>query len=536
MTMDESTDLSLNVFYDTLGSYLNYYLVPVAKYSFYASSISLENVENILKLHEQCKTRLNTNGNDWKEPLEDVLNELDMVYIQPLQIEERSVIKGESFCTYLDLKSYQYELDNDKIIVPLPKLEPEDNNGYLSNIWLPLRHKKIYDLKSTSSAYIMVKFYETLSRCYRYEQISQESYNRNFKGWLLENVNIHLSDDVFYPGFGGVLEILEALRRPARKKTKHEHYLWQADSGDNEEQIRDKKSYYSDSTSKSKEFLDILKKSKHHQGNTIHWPNDNYSNDHDEYYQDYTEQDNKEILNRNYATSKSNKNKAKNNYKKYVKNEVPEGLGGNSTNLQKMNLSDVSRENDKFYSIKVVTPLHVIIVIIPIIALILVLVICCLKLRKKKNKQVRMRDYEVGKRKNNKNDEEETELLIKPLSKSVIHGNNNKSAHRDKNNHKKQNNSTAGSTASSSTSSLMCPISPRCFGIKRSGPAIIETTSIDSSEADDIDLNINGQTKTVKINEKSSKAKPGNSKGNEGGGPKGKLRIPKDISKSNVYL
>ncbi|XP_065354428.1 uncharacterized protein LOC135948904 [Calliphora vicina] len=218
MTSMGSKHLAQKAFYDTFGGYLNFYLVPVTKYSYYAGQISLNTAQQILNLHQQSKQLLNTNGNGWKAPLQNVLVELKSIHIEPLHILEldKETCDEPSFCMQLVMAADENQIDDDKMIIQLPKLEAEDVNGYLGNIWLPFKGKRSFDLKSESSAYIVVKFYETVTKCYRFENIDQQYYNHQFKTWLLESINVHLSDKQFYPGLGAVLRIYEYLKR--RKK------------------------------------------------------------------------------------------------------------------------------------------------------------------------------------------------------------------------------------------------------------------------------------------------------------------------------
>ena len=207
--------LTQKAFYDTLGGYLNYYMVPVAKYSYYAGQISLRTAQQVLILHHQCKSLLNTNGNGWRGPIQNVLLELKSIQIEPLHIPPLNEDSSDepSFCMHLDLITEECQPHDDKMIVRQPKLEGGDLNGFLGNVWLPFRRKRIFDLKADSAAYVLVKFYETVTKCYRYENIDQTYYNSHFKSWLMENIHAHLSDDQFYPGLGAVLRIYEYLNR-----------------------------------------------------------------------------------------------------------------------------------------------------------------------------------------------------------------------------------------------------------------------------------------------------------------------------------
>uniref|UniRef100_A0A1A9W7Y3 Uncharacterized protein n=1 Tax=Glossina brevipalpis TaxID=37001 RepID=A0A1A9W7Y3_9MUSC len=221
MSNEESKGVAQRAFYDTLGGYLNYYLVPVSKYSFYAGQVSLQTVENVILLHRNCKKYLNVNGNGWKPPIKDVLRKLKSVHIEPLHMDKAKGCSEATFCLHLDMNSDQIDSDKGKMIVPLPNLEPEDHNNFLNNIFLPFKRKQTYDLRSGSSAYVLVKFYETVYKCYQYERIDQKYFNNKFRNWLLENVYVHMNDEQFYPGLGAVLRIYEILKRD-KKHVRHD--------------------------------------------------------------------------------------------------------------------------------------------------------------------------------------------------------------------------------------------------------------------------------------------------------------------------
>ncbi|XP_073816571.1 uncharacterized protein [Musca autumnalis] len=510
---EDSNNLLEKIFFDTLGGYLNYYLLPIAKYSYYAGLTSLQVVENILNLYQQCKNRLNTNGNGWKEPWMDLLNDLDVVEIKPLKIQHND---DHQSCDRLEMLVGQ-DLANDKMIVALPKLEADDaDKGYLGNIWLPFKRKRIFDLKSPGSAYIMVQFYTTLSKCYHYEDISMLCYNREFKEWLLENIQIHLSDEVFYPGLGGILRILETIRRyPRRRQGKAWHQRDNKDYGYHQEDVmpmeteRKKKSYLTAGghDRKSKEVLNILRKSKHQQSyHPNMWSPDNY----DHYNGDYND----------YLEEELGGNTKQNQVPKATKNKImkPKDPGHNITTSQEA--SGNSKDTIDFSWNNLSTYMIIMIVAIPLMALGLVLiVICCLKSNKKTNKEVRLRGYPRRKSTSLQNNNEEEMELLNAHSKSVVHGNNNNKSTKlpqlRTNQSRNLKYSNTGSTGSSS-SSLMCQMPTKCFRTKHSGPAIIDTMSLNlsSSEAEDENSHLL-KAKAVRIDEKpttSSNIKAGGNK------------------------
>lgn len=211
----ESRRLLQRAFYDVLGGYLRYYMVPVAQVSYYAGRLKLCTVQRLVALYRECLTVLNTNGNGWKMPEQDILSRLKNVHIKPIKLNDsQSTEIDASNCAVLDHSCANNDAQNDMMIVPLPHLELEDNYGYLTNIFLPFKSRRIYNLRSPDSASILVKFYKTVNNCYRFQGMSPKVYNQKLRIWIRENLQLHYRDELFYPGLGGVLQVYEALTCP----------------------------------------------------------------------------------------------------------------------------------------------------------------------------------------------------------------------------------------------------------------------------------------------------------------------------------
>ncbi|XP_022212579.2 uncharacterized protein LOC111067656 isoform X2 [Drosophila obscura] len=213
MAEDEAKLVLQRAFYDALGGYLHYYLLPVAQVSFYAGRLKLCTMERLVALYHQCLVVLNTNGNGWRTPVGDILSQLKSVRISPVKLPARK--QGEedaSSCALLEQTSGCKEAPNDQMIVPLPRLEPVDGYGYLTNIYLPLKQRRIYNLRSPHSAFVLVKFFQTVTQCYRFQGMCQKAYNRKLRNWIRESLQLHYKDEVFYPGLGGILQVYELLQ------------------------------------------------------------------------------------------------------------------------------------------------------------------------------------------------------------------------------------------------------------------------------------------------------------------------------------
>ncbi|XP_060646571.1 uncharacterized protein LOC132784760 [Drosophila nasuta] len=223
MTDTDSRRLLQSAFYDALGGYLRFYLLPVAQVSYYAGRLKLCTVERLVTLYRQCRQMLNTNGNGWKIPVADVLCQLKTVHIKPIRLNgEQGNENDASSCALLDQSCVNEDAQREQMLVPLPHLEAEDSDGYLSNIFLPFKHRRIYNLRSAEAAFILVKFYRTLSNCYRFQGISPKTYNQKLRNWIRENLQVHYRDEMFYPGLGGVLQVYEVLGYSAKSSEQSE--------------------------------------------------------------------------------------------------------------------------------------------------------------------------------------------------------------------------------------------------------------------------------------------------------------------------
>ncbi|XP_030369969.1 uncharacterized protein LOC115620728 isoform X2 [Scaptodrosophila lebanonensis] len=218
MSDEDTRRLLQRAFYDTMGGYLRYYLIPVAQVSYYAGRLKLCTVERLLALYEQCKLVLNTNGNGWKAPASDILSMLRSVNIKPVKLGECKGSENDAAsCAMLDQICGTKDAQDDLMIVSVPRLEPEDRHGYLSNVFLPFKQRRIFNLQAKNSAFILVKFFQTVTNCYRFQGMTQKVFNLRFRTWIRECVQMHYKDEMFYPGLGGVLQINEYLSCPKKK-------------------------------------------------------------------------------------------------------------------------------------------------------------------------------------------------------------------------------------------------------------------------------------------------------------------------------
>ncbi|XP_055902952.1 uncharacterized protein LOC129938815 isoform X1 [Eupeodes corollae] len=213
MTIGHSNTIARKAFFDAMGGYLQFYMVPISMFSFYAGLIKLRTVENILELLDQSKSFLNTNGNGWRHPMTDFSN--INIQIEPLQIVIDQM-EQDTPCIELEVQDYR-DVEKSDMIIDLPRLDIEEN-GHLGNIWLPFKRKNTFNLKTSQSAFVLLKYFDLTTRCYNFKDICQATFNGHFKKWIIENLEVHLKDEVLYPGLGAILRILETLRTNSNNK------------------------------------------------------------------------------------------------------------------------------------------------------------------------------------------------------------------------------------------------------------------------------------------------------------------------------
>lgn len=113
-----------------------------------------------------------------------------------------------------NLVTNQNDDDNEEdMLVPLPKIETEDNDD-LSTIRLPLKRKHTFNINSKKSAFILLRYFVSVTQCFKYQGINQSLFNRKLNLWITDNVLPYLDDDQLYPAFGAVLRIMESIKSP----------------------------------------------------------------------------------------------------------------------------------------------------------------------------------------------------------------------------------------------------------------------------------------------------------------------------------
>lgn len=178
------------------------------KQFFYAGQLTYKSVNSVYELHNKCKTFLNTNGNGWREPITD-FSKFNFK-IDPLNVSITLEPGPEQTpCVNLILTDEENSADN--MIVSLPKLDEDDDPKKLSGIWLPFKRKHSFNLMARSSAFILIRYYVAVMKCYEFQGTSPKKFKNLFGKWISENVLSSLDENDFYPGLGAVLRIVQTL-------------------------------------------------------------------------------------------------------------------------------------------------------------------------------------------------------------------------------------------------------------------------------------------------------------------------------------
>lgn len=161
----------------------------------------------VYSLKEKCRIFLNTNGNGWSNPITDITQfnfKVDLVNIS----QNYETAANQPPCVNLMLTDDDYK----DMLVSLPKLEEPSEDNKLSTIWLPFKRKHTFNLHSKSSAFILIRYYAAVIKCYEFQGTSSISFQEQFRTWLSDNILPFLSTIDFYPGFGAILRVAETLK------------------------------------------------------------------------------------------------------------------------------------------------------------------------------------------------------------------------------------------------------------------------------------------------------------------------------------
>lgn len=172
----------------------------------------------VYTLHKHCKEALNTIGNGWRQSKDFSQLNSKIEPINPsANVNHRtdmlmSPVGRDSPCETLLLGSddenpYRFQTD---LIVSLPEIEADDSDGIL-NIRLPFKRKQNFNFNSKASAFVLLKYYVTVSKCYVFRKQSSERFDMRFQKVVKEKFLPFVRRENFYPGLGAILRIIQSL-------------------------------------------------------------------------------------------------------------------------------------------------------------------------------------------------------------------------------------------------------------------------------------------------------------------------------------
>lgn len=173
---------------------------------------------SVYSMHKHSKEVLNTIGNGWRQSKDFSQTKYQ---IQPIQLKTNQITESivpasgiDSPCVTLLLASdedYTNRFETE-FIVSLPQILTENSDGIL-NVRLPFKRKQNFNFNSKASAFVLLKYYVTVKKCYEYRKQASDRFDLRFFNLVKEKLLPFLQRDDFYPGFGAILRILESLNQ-----------------------------------------------------------------------------------------------------------------------------------------------------------------------------------------------------------------------------------------------------------------------------------------------------------------------------------
>ncbi|XP_076294306.1 uncharacterized protein LOC143215768 [Lasioglossum baleicum] len=236
LSIGKTKHLMLKALADTMGGYLQVYILPLTRHSYYAGNIKYRNARKLFELYEELKLFLRTNGAGWLKPsmekpqmkiLPIVVTQpktssaCEGIIISPSSNDNNREIHHSAFKKTKRHASKRKSSKNIKrgsakreesITIPLPFL---DDDAEPNSIALPFTKNSLQSLCTEESAFVLVKYYVASVKCIESKSTTKtklKTFNQEFFNWLQQSVEPHLDDEKWYPGFGGVLRVISTLK------------------------------------------------------------------------------------------------------------------------------------------------------------------------------------------------------------------------------------------------------------------------------------------------------------------------------------
>ncbi|KAK1130784.1 hypothetical protein K0M31_018893 [Melipona bicolor] len=240
LSIGKTKHLMLKALADTMGGYLQVYILPLTRHSYYAGNIKYRNARKLFELYEQLKLFLRSNGAGWLNPSK----EIKRTKISPIVITlPRTSIACDGIITYSassignkrEMKRFAFkqkkrraprhktkstssrhkdesDRSEESIVIPLPFLDDDTQpNRYRSiepllfqrqhkheikakfffSIALPFKKNTLQSLYSERSIFALVKYYIASVKCIVSKSKAKtelETFNQEFYNWLQQSV------------------------------------------------------------------------------------------------------------------------------------------------------------------------------------------------------------------------------------------------------------------------------------------------------------------------------------------------------------
>ncbi|XP_078036941.1 uncharacterized protein LOC144470036 [Augochlora pura] len=272
LSIGKTKHLMLKALADTMGGYLQVYILPLTRHSYYAGNIKYRNARKLFELYEELKLFLRSNGAGWLKPtMEKTQTKIQPIVVTPPKtsaacegiitsppckiigpplrnacwnLMESSLglytrcLDDSAICTTSNqnnreihhsafkktkrhtvkhkssknMKRNESAKREESFGIPLPFL---DNDAQPNSIALPFKTNSLQSLYTEESAFVLVKYYVASVKCIESKSSSKtklRSFNQEFSNWLQQSVQPRLDDEKWYPGFGGVLRVISSLQ------------------------------------------------------------------------------------------------------------------------------------------------------------------------------------------------------------------------------------------------------------------------------------------------------------------------------------
>lgn len=198
--------------------YLQFFYLPLTKFSYYAGLLSYENTAQALKLKRQyrdfiAKNTATENGSSIDFSL--FRNQIKAINFTSVFGGDDSIVPDtdQNPCDKLLYTEDSVDAVQTNIIIPLPKIAIDRKKKLLpTEFQLPFKSKQYFDFNDQKSKLILTAYYMQTIKCYRFRSQSEEIFQNNFYQWLVKYIEPLLNSPKLYPGLGAVLRIIQTMK------------------------------------------------------------------------------------------------------------------------------------------------------------------------------------------------------------------------------------------------------------------------------------------------------------------------------------